>query len=160
MGSSDTITFLNIFISLAVAFSKRSIATDKKVGAIAVDSERNILGYGWNSCPDSNSPSTVDKEGRTKPEVIHAEEALIQKAADNGKSIRGSTVFVTHSPCNHCAGRLIFAGVKRVYFLHLFKGGSGVDLLNQNGIETTQIVLSDGDDPDELLLDDNDEVIA
>ena len=146
--NSEDPTFLSIFLGLAITASRKSIAPDKKVGAVAIDNNRHILAYGWNLCPDSHSTSTVDEAGRTKLEVIHAEEVLIQRAAENGKSLNGATIFVTHSPCSHCAGRLIFAKVKKVFYIHKFKDGAGLTLLNRNGIDTLQVVQSGSDDPD------------
>lgn len=65
----------------------------------------------------------------TKPEVIHAELNCIIKAAREGVATLGSTVFVTHAPCVHCAALLVSCGVAHVYFRSHYKNDDGIKLL-------------------------------
>jgi len=57
----------------------------------------------------------------TKSDVIHSEMNILAHAARRGISVRGGAIFLTHSPCAHCAGMLIQSGVKDVYFLNKFR---------------------------------------
>jgi dCMP deaminase len=139
------ITTLQMWMGFALLVSKKSIAPDRKVGAVAVSSSGILLGWGFNQCVDDDDPSTCDDNGRTKDETIHAEEDLIQRAADNGKSLRDSTVFINVSPCLRCAARLKHAGVKRIYFLEDFKKGISHDFILRHGIDLVQVM---GVDPE------------
>ena len=67
----------------------------RKVAAVIVDNNENIVGAGYNSNP--NNEPCEDTSGNTKPEVIHAEINAINTA--NGNGIK---MFVTHQPCPNC----------------------------------------------------------
>ena len=136
---SRPITTLQLWLGMAMLVAQKSVAPDKKVGAVAVENG-NVVGWGFNHNRDIDFPETVDENGKTKPTVIHAEEDMIQRAADNGKSIRNCVVFLTHSPCLHCAARLERAGVKKIYFLEEFKNGQSHEYLNRHNIELVQVL--------------------
>lgn len=70
---------------------------------------------------------------KTKIEVIHAEEACILKAAKEGLSVFGSTIYITHPPCRHCASMMIAVGVTRVVYDNTYRDLSGLLLLKQAG---------------------------
>lgn len=108
-----------------------------KVGAVIVTPSLIELS-GWNGTPRGrdNSLEFIDEHGEyvTKPEVIHAELNAVLKAAEQGVSIKGSTVYITHAPCQHCAGMLVQCGVKRVFYRENYRDMLGVDLLNERGV--------------------------
>jgi dCMP deaminase len=131
---------LETWLRMAIDFSKRSPAPDKQVGVIAVDQKGVLLGYGWNYSVDENDPSTVDEFGRTRDTTLHAEDELMARAMESGKSLEGATLYITHSPCMRCAARLKRAKVARVYFLEEFKNGAGNDFLTDHGVEVVQVV--------------------
>lgn len=89
-------------------------------------------------CPlrDEND---CDYKLTTKPTVIHAELNCLLKAAREGVSVVGSTLFVTHSPCPHCASMLAAAGVVKVYYKGVHRNGEGLEVLKQCGIEAMQL---------------------
>jgi dCMP deaminase len=58
----------------------------------------------------------------------------ILKAAKEGVSIFGSTVYVTLSPCKHCAALMIQSGIKRVVYMEEYKDPSGIEYMSQHGI--------------------------
>ena len=80
----------------------------------------------------------VDENGRyflhTKPEVIHAELNCILKAAREGVSCIGATMYVTLSPCVPCAAMMIQAGVKRLVYKEMYRDQGGTDLLQRAGV--------------------------
>jgi deoxycytidylate deaminase len=49
--------------------------------------------------------------------VVHAEMSAICDAARIGRSIRGSTLYVTTFPCHNCAKHILASGVRRVVFI-------------------------------------------
>jgi len=134
------VSALKSWLEIAIAFSKRSPAPDKQVGAVAVDKSGVILGYGWNHNVDEEEPFTVDSDGKTRDTTLHAEDELIQRTLESGKNLVGATIYLTHSPCLRCAARLKRANIKRIYFLEEFKGGISSDFLISHGIQLTQVV--------------------
>ena len=57
-----------------------------------------------------------DSEGKTRPEVIHAEQnAIFKLARDNGSAL-GSTMYCTHAPCVKCSAAILMSGVSTVIY--------------------------------------------
>lgn len=120
----------------AVSHSKLSKAIRAKVGATLVTSHGVMLS-GYNGTPSSldNVCEYVTPEGFvTKPEVIHAEVNAVLKAAKEGVSCYGSTVYVTLSPCVSCSAMLINAGISRLVYLDSYRKTEGLELLEKAGI--------------------------
>jgi dCMP deaminase len=67
----------------------------------------------------------------TLPHVIHAEVNCILKAAKNGSSVNGSTLYLTLSPCLDCSKLILQSGVKRVVYLTAYRNLDGVNFLKQ-----------------------------
>ena len=133
--------FNDIYMQMAELMASQSKAIRKKVGAVLVTNNGVVLtGYngtpsGWdNTCEHKTEDGLV-----TKPETIHAELNCILKAAKQGVSVSGSSVYVTLSPCSQCAAMLAQAGVKAVYYREQYRDNSGVSLLEKHGIMTQQI---------------------
>jgi dCMP deaminase len=76
---------------------------------------------------------------KTKDEVIHAEANAIAKLAKGSESGDGSTMFLTHAPCIHCAKQVYTAGIKKVYYRKSYRDTIGLDFLNKCGVEVEQI---------------------
>jgi len=104
------------FLELADVIRKWSKDPSRQIGAIAVR-DRKILATGYNGFPKGIEDLKVrydDREEKYKL-VIHAEMNCIYNAAENGISLKGSTMYVYGLPvCGHCALGLIQAGVVRV----------------------------------------------
>lgn len=110
-----------------------------KVGALLVTMNGvQIPGYNGTAPGRPNECETVDIDGEyiTKAEVIHAELNCIIKAAREGVATLGSTLFVTHSPCVHCAALVRSCGVCKVYYRDVYKNDDGIQLLQSCGVET------------------------
>ena len=146
---------LRVWLNMACEIAKRSPAPDKQVGCIAVDSNGNILGYGFNHNVDENDPSTVDENGRTRDSTLHAEDEMMQRAAEMGRTLEGATVYITHSPCERCAARLIRAKVRRIYYIEEFKKGYSHPFLLNHGIDLVQVV-GVSEDADQRIMDQED----
>lgn len=101
------------FLRMAFEVAGWSKDPSTRVGAVARDKDRVVLGTGYNGLPRG-----VDDlpERMERPEkylwTAHAEENLVAQAAR--RVLGGSTVTVTHMCCNACARMLINAGVARV----------------------------------------------
>lgn len=138
------------YMGCALAHARMSKAVRAKVGAALVTPQGVIL-PGVNGLPtqlgnkceivmdDANARMNPKAYGlKTKDEVIHAELNCIMKAAKEGVSISGSTLYVTLSPCVQCASMMLAAGVKRVVYKDVYRDTSGIDLLRNAGLEVQQ----------------------
>lgn len=128
------IRYDNLYIDLAKRIAQMSYAQKRQVGAIAVKNN-NILSFGFNGTPTGMCNTCENEDGKTHPWVIHAEANLVSKAAAEGLSLRGSTVYVTTAPCDNCALLLIQSGVQRVVFDEYYKTDSGIVYLQYSGIQ-------------------------
>jgi dCMP deaminase len=130
------------YMGTALLHARLSKAIRAQVGAVLVTSQGVTLS-GYNGTPVGlrNECETVkwDSKGDTylvtKPEVIHSELNCILKAAREGVSCIGATMYVTLSPCVPCAAMMIQAGVKRLVYKELYRDESGVNLLKDANID-------------------------
>lgn len=67
----------------------------------------------------------------TKPQTIHAELSCILKAAKEGVSVVGSTLYVSLSPCITCSEMIAAAGVKRVVYKEAYRLTDGIENLKK-----------------------------
>lgn len=123
------------YMMCAEAFAQQSYAGRKKVGAIAV-TPQDIIIYSWNGTAQGDDNVCENEDGTTKIEVLHAEANIVAKAAREGLSLKGSTIFVSLSPCILCAKQLYQAGVERVVYKEEYRDLSGLKYLKTHGIIT------------------------
>jgi dCMP deaminase len=108
------------FMSLALHAAQKSKDPSTQVGACLVDSQKRVIGLGYNGfprgCDDEKLP--LAREGKfleTKyPYVVHAEPNAILNAT---RDTHGSKMYVTLYPCNECAKVIIQAGISEVIYL-------------------------------------------
>lgn len=131
----------DVYMGTAILHSRLSKAKRAQVGAVLVTNHgATLTGFNGtptglpNECEFSVERITGEVESFTKPEVIHAELNCIMKAAREGVSCIGATVYVTLSPCVQCSAMLIQAGVKRVVYHQLYRDVAGINLLQQANI--------------------------
>ena len=75
----------------------------------------------------------------TKPEVLHAEQNAICKAARGGTALQGATIYTTLAPCMNCAAMIYNAGITRVVYRTEYSG-AGVNFLRGRGLSVAQLV--------------------
>ena len=75
----------------------------------------------------------------TKDEVLHAESNAIAKLAKSNDSGLGASLFVTHSPCIHCAKLILQSGIGSVYYGTNYRDDAGLKFLERSGITVEQI---------------------
>ena len=63
------------------------------------------------------------------------------KAAREGISVVGGTIYITLSPCIQCSAMLIQAGIQRVVYLQQYRCSEGLDLLRKAGIIVDKMEL-------------------
>ena len=105
------------FLNLAEHISTWSKDPSKKIGAVAVGDQRQILAQGYNGFPRgiSDADERYDNREEKYKLVVHAEMNVIYNASYNGVSLNGSTLYVHGLPvCSDCAKGVIQVGIKRV----------------------------------------------
>lgn len=128
------------YMDIAERFAQVSQCERLKVGAIIVKNG-SILAHGWNGTPTGYKTNCCeDKEGNTHPFVLHAEQNALVKMAKSTESIEGAEIFCTHSPCPDCSKLLAQSGIKKVYFKNRYRVAEGLDVLNELGITTEQVL--------------------
>jgi dCMP deaminase len=141
--------FIDAYMDVAQRFANLSTAKKLQVGAIIVKDDRIIsIGYngmpsGWSNECETVTTNSYDYPGltimETKPEVIHAEANAIAKLARSPESGDGSTMFVTHAPCIHCAKQIYTAGVKMVYYHNTYRDELGIQFLEKCNIPIIKV---------------------
>ena len=139
------------YMGVALLHAKMSKAQRQKVGACLV-TRQGVCIPGFNGRPIGLSneceievnhswSTALNRETFdlvTKPSVIHSELNCILKAAKEGVSCFGATMYVSLSPCVPCAAMLINAGITRLLYKDVYRDESGVALLRGAGILVEQ----------------------
>ena len=126
------------YIELAEVWAQLSLAKRNKVGALLVK-DGTIIADGYNGTPTGFENECEDVEGKTKWYVLHAEANAILKVARSTQDCRGSTLYLTLSPCRECAKLIAQAGIKRVLYLEQYRDTTSLDFLQRVNIECTQL---------------------
>lgn len=153
--TAGRLTWDEYFMQICTVVAQRSTCTRAAVGAVIVR-DRNILATGYNGSPSgmphctevgclvytSTNPSGLTEENCFR--TIHAEINAIAQAAKSGVSIRGSDIYITHSPCIHCLKVLINTGIGRVCFGKPYKLDDVRELVDKSGILMQHVPLLRG----------------
>ncbi len=144
-------SFNDIYMELAEKLATRSHCVKAQVGAVLTKDTR-IISLGYNGPPagthncDTEWPEVGcarDSKGSCSL-ALHAEQNAILYAANNNMNMKGSTLYVTLSPCISCARVIYTVGIQKVYFRKSYaqyKGipnDEGVDFLKRFGVEVIQ----------------------
>lgn len=128
---------------MALLLSGESKCQSLKVGALIVKDGR-IISMGVNGTPngfincnevrftDSHSKEFVSEKTSVDIEKFHTEWSMVHEihaemnailfSARNGFPIEGSTMYVTHEPCDQCLKNIIQSGIVRVVFKNKYNG--------------------------------------
>ena len=144
-------SFDQIYMTLALGLAQRSHCIKRKVGAV-ITKDTRVIATGYNG--PAQGTHNCDEEWPTQgcpPSMrggcslaLHAEQNAILFALKNKVDLRGSTLYLTLSPCLPCARIIFSAGVVKVVYQDSyahFKGldvEEGLDFLNKLGIEVIQ----------------------
>ena len=116
---TDYLSWDEYFMGVAFLSGMRSKDPSTQVGACIIDKDKKIIGMGYNGFPVGSSDDEMpwEKTGdflETKyPYVVHAE---LNAILNSIKSLSGSTIYVTHFPCNECAKAIVQSGIKKVVY--------------------------------------------
>ena len=127
-------------LATAKLFGELSYCVKAKVCAVIARDGR-ILATGYNgtvSGHDNCCEIEIDGVLKTSPFTVHAEQNVISYCAKNGIATDGATMYITLSPCSLCAKLIAQSGIKRVVYLDNYKDTSGIDFLEQCGVQVCQ----------------------
>lgn len=136
------------FMQIAQLTAQNSYAKRSKVGAVMVRDGR-IISIGWNGQPagwdNCCEEESIDSEGnkilKTLPTVVHAEVNAIYWCSKSEIMSDGASMYLTLSPCAHCALAMIQSGIKEVYYLEEYHDIIGLEILKKSGIKVKQIKI-------------------
>lgn len=95
------------YMRRALVLARRALSTgDVPVGCVVADADGAIIGEGWNR---------REAEGDA---LAHAEVEAIRSACRRrgGWNLHGCTLYVTLEPCPMCAGAILNARIRRVWY--------------------------------------------
>ena len=129
-------------IGAAEAIAQRSSDWWRQVGAVAAR-DGQLIGCAWNQHrPSKYAPyfNGDPRDGFARgvradlSTAIHAEAALIARAARDGTSLAGADLYTTTFPCPACARLVAEAGFRRCYFAGQYSVLDGEQVLRAAGI--------------------------
>ena len=127
------------YADIANITANLSTANRLKVGCV-ITKDNRILSIGYNGTPSGWS-NECEEDGKTKPEVLHAEANALMKLCRSTESSDGATLYVTHFPCIECAKLIYQSGIKEVYYINDYEAskGSGKEFLFKAGVNVCQV---------------------
>jgi len=138
MADSKQLRYDKAYLKMATEWAKLSHCKRRQVGALIVK-DKMIISDGYNGTPTGFENCCEDDEGYTKWYVLHAEANAILKVASSTQSTRGSTLYVTLSPCTDCSKLIFQSGILRVVYITEYKDRTGIDFLIKSGVKVEQI---------------------
>ncbi len=121
MKKNEVISWDEYFMGLALLSAKRSKDPSTQVGACIVDSNKKIVGIGYNGFPigikDEELPwikSHTNVNETKYPYVVHAE---LNAILNSTKKLKNAKIYCTLFPCNECTKAIIQSGIKEIIFL-------------------------------------------
>lgn len=132
--------YATMYMDMAKRVALMSHCTRAKVGVIMIKSGK-IIAEGWNGMPEGmDNCCEIPATGKTRPEVIHAEENAILKLARSHESSLQSVMFTTLAPCIHCAKLIFNAGVEKMFYADIHPNHpEGLQYLKDRGVVTVKI---------------------
>lgn len=132
-------------MGMAYVASQRGTCNRLRVGAV-IALESRPVSMGYNGAPSGQDHCGSDCD-ESKPclNTLHAEENAIQWALlflGPFSSLRGATIYTTHSPCLECAEKIFKSGISRVVFSEEYRNPTGVYFLRDKGVEVVQCQVS------------------
>jgi dCMP deaminase len=126
------------FMSLALLISSRSPSERLKVGSVIVRDNR-VISSGYNGFPAGAPHTSIMLDGH-EINTIHSEQNAISDAAKRGVAIDGSTIYITHFPCIHCAKYIISSGIRSIIYLDDYRNSDIVmELFLQSNVSCVKM---------------------
>lgn len=123
------------FLDLAARTALRSTCPRAAVGCV-LTVDRRIVATGFNGVVSGDQHCTdvgcVMHNGHCIA-AVHAEANAIADAALRGVCTKGSTAYITHTPCIHCAKLLLSAGITHIVYALPYDDGVNMQYLAAHG---------------------------
>lgn len=109
-------------IEICKVVKEKSDCERKKIGAVFVNHEFEILATGYNNPPSGFAFSHCDGQKTCLNDqghctrTIHAEQNAIVQAAKRGVALRDSMMFCNYSPCVVCAKLLVNLKIRGICY--------------------------------------------
>lgn len=136
------------FMTRAYAAAASSSDIWRRVGALLIDSKGNEVGLSCNQGqPNAHSPWMEGDPrnvlhqgvGIEVSVFMHAEAALIAKAAKAGIALNGASMYVTTFPCPVCAKLIAHSGIKHLYYSEGYGVLDGERVLDYRGVQLQRV---------------------
>lgn len=125
----------------AYAYASASHAIRRKVGALLLKDNAPIA-CGWNGMPANRDNCCEGPDGKTLPDVIHAEVNTYLKLIKMNESSSDTTLVVTCLPCPSCAEFILNnTNTKEIYFSEVYRSVEGGKRLIENGVNLFHVDL-------------------
>ena len=131
------------FADICKVVSHRATCLKLHVGAVIVK-DGMIVSTGYNGAPKhmDHCETCLRMERNISHgehyeicRSVHAEQNAIIQAAVNGVSVKGATMYCTHTPCYICAKMIINAEIEKVHVQTRLDIKDGEEALKEAGIE-------------------------
>lgn len=141
LGVSGRPEWDDVWMQTAHLIGQRSYDPKYRVGVVIVtDDNCQVLAVGYNG-NYTGGPNEVESLEPGKTGFIHAEiNALLKMDYNNPKR---KTMYVTLSPCKMCAKAIVNAGIDEVVFDQAYRDTSGLNILNDAGVQIRRCRMSD-----------------
>ncbi len=128
-------SFDTIYMGLAKILSERSHCVKKKVGAV-ITKEGRAIATGYNGPPENtyNCDEKWPEKGCCRTVrggcflSLHAEQNAIVFALKNKVDLRGSTLYITLSPCLPCARMIFSVGIIKLVYKESYSKFKGINI--------------------------------
>lgn len=132
-------SFEKIYMDLAISLSQRSTCQRLQVGTVITSLDyRYVYAIGYNGNA-SGMQHDCDRHEAGNCGCLHSEENAIINCTCHRDIPKA--VFVTVNPCVMCAKRIInMGGVKKLFYKDLYRMVDSIEMLNQVGIKTAQLI--------------------
>lgn len=132
------------FMKMAALVAERSTCLRHNIGAIIVKDKR-IIASGYNGAAKGITDclekgclrDELGIESGTRHEIcraIHAEQNAIIQGAFHGVSVKGGTMYCTHTPCMICAKMIANSGIKEIISYHNYSDEEARNFLKEAGV--------------------------
>lgn len=130
-------TWDEVWMRFAFVIAERSYDPGYRVGTVIVSEDNTqVLSVGYNG-NYAGGPNKRESEDAGKSGFIHSELNALLKMDYNYPQKK--KLYVTMSPCRHCAKAIINSGISEVIYHHEYRDLSGVELLRSVGIPCRKV---------------------
>lgn len=134
-----------MFMQMAEVASRRSTCFRRNVGAI-ITRENVPISIGWNGAPAGephcigNACVPPGQTGCTR--AVHAEVNALKRIPNGMWEMGPFSMYVTESPCPHCARSILESQIMDVYYLNEYRLVEGIDTLIGGGVRVWRVTPS------------------